>query len=136
MISELQHRGAYLKQLYKPLRRSAQDGVRLKIPASEFGRHLAFLGLSDSFCVEVDNSSQLSVRMTAVKAGKWADSTGGTSKEAPPTHEIEKSIGRASAQSILYGKCTMAQLRPLYKKLYAVHYSAKLSMREIQISRW
>ena len=51
-----------------------------------------------------------------------------------PSNALEKIIGKSAfPQKNLFGKFARAQLRPLYKKFYAVNYAAKLSSDEKRI---
>lgn len=100
--------------------------------------NITFFGLLGYFPCKA-NDYQLSVTLTDDKALSWAkEIPTPISKGEISSQSLENLICKLSfSQTNLFGKFARAQIRPLYKKLYARNFSPNLSDAEsLTLRRW
>ena len=76
--------------------------------------------------------------LTEAKATKWAEQIKQVLKEGEIKHtEIEGLIGKLSfSQTMMFGGFARSMMKPLYRKLYAHHYSTSLSECDRRVLIW
>ena len=76
--------------------------------------------------------------LTEEKAKKWSSEIDHVLREGNIKHvELEGIIGKLSfSQTMMFGKFARSMMRPLYRKLYANHYSASLTNSDRRVLVW
>ena len=112
-------------------------GVVLKKSKSEWGNPLTFLGLLGHFPNKA-NGGTLHIALSPDKIIKWTREIEDFLKNGSiSNNDLQKLIGKLNfAQSMVFGKCARALIRPLYTWLYAAYYSPLISPTIALILRW
>ena len=111
--------------------------IRLKLPKSEFGPDLNFLGLRGIF-PSIKNGMNLQVMLPEEKAEKWALIIKNIIEQRTVSAtELESLIGKLGfSQTQLFGKFSRAMFRDLYRKLNRKSHTPQISTGEQETLKW
>ena len=112
-------------------------GVILKKSKSEWGNPLTFLGLLGHF-PNRSNCGALQISLSPGKIAKWTREIEVFLMHGSiPNNDLQKLIGELNfAQSMVFGKCARAPIRPLFTWLYASYFPPLISPTVGLILRW
>ena len=101
------------------------------------GNPLSFLGLLGAY-PNRGNSWRLAISLTSEKVCKWSTQIQTFLHDGQISHtELQKLIGKLPvAQSMVFGKCARAPIRPLYVWRYSAYFSTHISIEIAEVLRW